>query len=709
MEVLQILMREIFDIPLSVSDIKKFLDVKANSLKIGVVLRDPKLISNLSFRNTFKNCVGVWPSRQHSCEFMQKATLNGNLDIKEFAEFLTDALPLYKYLNIDIDGLTQSNEKYIAELRDINKVKDALALKFCYRFGIEQDVIDPQNSLLNVFKKCLFHPNGYDRIKQINIELAKKFGKPSLDIPDVPDTISTYYKVSSDIVNHYELNKLNIFSGYWNSFSKTTEPAYTIFDTINYVTLSDSAFLRSLLGSICVFWESGDIEKNNRLNVLLKSCNNKDAKNIILFKSIELPEPYLETDTYNVQYDVYSPYIMNFVSKLAANYILISEYLYPRTSIITTKAENSVYCCLYSEDRKAISPEIDNERILTNLVPFDRYVVYHSNYDVVKTKVEEKKIYVLVDEEPNTNKMDIIFNNEFAEHQWNAHLSVICPYGAIHSTAYHPRFNVLLYDQFIMRYYKDNKDKLQSLNSVKDAKNVVIMIDNRPNIFSVISIYITMSNLRQGDWSVAVVCNNDNIDFFKKYLGDKVEYITKFNYPSKKFSLEIYNDLLKSPYFWNTFSKYDKALFVQDDGMILKSGMEERFMKYDYVGAPWEKKWASQDPNKYIHEEINAELVGNGGVSLRNVRVMKTLCEKYKYLAKQLHYDKIQQQPEDVYFSYCCVKENKETPTYEEAQYFSSEQVINPDAFGFHKVWVYHHLSTIEALFNSYLTNDTKF
>jgi hypothetical protein len=698
-------MREIFDFELSTPEIQKYIDSKTNSLKLGSVLKDQRLLTNLSFRNAFKSTVGIWPSRQHAGEFMKIARLDGDLDMEQYMKFLISTIPLYQYINIDMNGLIKTKETYLAELRDTSKVKEALSIKFCNRFGIEQDYINPQDSLLNVFKNCMFHPEGYSRIKEINNGLAIQTNKVPLDIPEVIDTINSYFKLSNDLIEYYELNNLNIFSGYWNSFTQKDDinNGYTIFDTINYVVLLDSAFSRSILGTICVFWESGDIQKNNRLNLLLKASNNRDGKNVILFKSANLPEPYIETDSHIIEYTVYVPYLMNFIPKLTSNYILISEYLYPRTSIITTRAENSIYCCLYNPNNLNNSIK-ENKPILANLVPFNRYVCYTDDYDIINEKVKEKNVYSLVYETAETKKENnIIFNNEFAEHQWTAHLSVICPFASIQTQGYHPRFNILLYDQFLLKYYEKNKDKLQNFNVTQNAKNVVIMVDNRPNIFSVISLYITMSNLKKGTWSCAVVCNNDNIDFFKKYLGNNVEYITKFNYPSKKFSIDIYNDLLKNPIFWNTFSKYERALFVQDDGMILKKGLEDKFFDYDYVGAPWEMKWATEDPNKFIKENVNPELVGNGGVSLRNIKMMKTICEKYRHLSKQLHYDRIQQQPEDVFFSYCCVKEKLRMPNYEDAQNFSTEQVIKSGSFGFHKFWMYHILGDVEGVFNSYL------
>ena len=66
------------------------------------------------------------------------------------------------------------------------------------------------------------------------------------------------------------------------------------------------------------------------------------------------------------------------------------------------------------------------------------------------------------------------------------------------------------------------------------------------------------------------------------------------------------------PYFVNT----THFLLVQWDGWVLNSNRWcPEFLKYDYVGAPW-----------WFQDELN---VGNGGFSLRSVRLSKYLAEHF--------------------------------------------------------------------------------
>jgi hypothetical protein len=71
--------------------------------------------------------------------------------------------------------------------------------------------------------------------------------------------------------------------------------------------------------------------------------------------------------------------------------------------------------------------------------------------------------------------------------------------------------------------------------------------------------------------------------------------------------------------------------------------------------------------------------VGNGGLSLRNVRVMLAIARNHPYTSDA-------SVPEDVYFSYW-LKWNQAvywTPSSEEASTFATEHVPNPDAAGLH-------------------------
>jgi len=109
-------------------------------------------------------------------------------------------------------------------------------------------------------------------------------------------------------------------------------------------------------------------------------------------------------------------------------------------------------------------------------------------------------------------------------------------------------------------------------------------------------------------------------------------------------------------------------LIVQTDSMLCKGGSDilQKFMKYDYVGAPWKA----------------TATVGNGGFSLRRKTKMLEILDKCPTLNHN----------EDGFFSTGCEGAIPSKPSAEEAEEFSVETIFNgKQPFGIHKAW--YHLS----------------
>ena len=105
-------------------------------------------------------------------------------------------------------------------------------------------------------------------------------------------------------------------------------------------------------------------------------------------------------------------------------------------------------------------------------------------------------------------------------------------------------------------------------------------------------------------------------------------------------------------------------LVIQTDSLICKQGKHliDKFMKYDYVGAPWKGRNA----------------IGNGGFSLRRKSVMLRVLDKCPTLNHN----------EDGFFSGGCEGAEPKKPTPEEAEEFSIETTNSKKkSFGIHKAW----------------------
>ena len=144
---------------------------------------------------------------------------------------------------------------------------------------------------------------------------------------------------------------------------------------------------------------------------------------------------------------------------------------------------------------------------------------------------------------------------------------------------------------------------------------------------------------------------------------------------------------------WNKFmineiDKYFNSshyLFVDTDGFVINPLLwDDSFLEYDYIGAPWDYNthiMSSPVVDEAIKQkdEVNTNLVGNGGFALRSKKLtgLTPLCPDARYV------------PEDVFIcinNYDFFNERgiKYAPV-EVAKRFSQDPLLNKkNSFGFH-------------------------
>jgi hypothetical protein len=119
-------------------------------------------------------------------------------------------------------------------------------------------------------------------------------------------------------------------------------------------------------------------------------------------------------------------------------------------------------------------------------------------------------------------------------------------------------------------------------------------------------------------------------------------------------------------------------LVFQTDTLICEPhrNLLDKFMKFDYVGAPWD--------NSIYLGGFPCRGVGNGGLSLRKRSKMLEISLKFPYQCGW---------PEDIYFSGILPDFPKTIeiykPSVEEAMEFSIETIYSGVSFGIHKPWSY--------------------
>ena len=113
------------------------------------------------------------------------------------------------------------------------------------------------------------------------------------------------------------------------------------------------------------------------------------------------------------------------------------------------------------------------------------------------------------------------------------------------------------------------------------------------------------------EWALTIYCSSLNHDQIKKTDFERDIHIIVLDYPT--LNIQGYNSMLKSSFFWKSLP-YEKVLIFQSDSRLLKKGVED-FLEWDYVGSP------------FVFQAHG----GNGGLSLRNVKIMEEICSKANF------------------------------------------------------------------------------
>ena len=186
-------------------------------------------------------------------------------------------------------------------------------------------------------------------------------------------------------------------------------------------------------------------------------------------------------------------------------------------------------------------------------------------------------------------------------------------------------------------------------------------------------------------WKHTIICGNNNYDFIKKICNNISLKINIIKVNKNNINVDEYSKFLTSVNFWNLLTG-NHILIHQDDSLIFNSKNIDKWLKYDYVGAPWPKDTYN---DKY--------LVGNGGFSLRKKITMIYICNNYDintykifdFTKKYMKDNNLFVIPEDIFFIKCMIDNNIGIlPFYEEAKYFSSESICCLDSLGGHCFWL---------------------
>jgi len=262
----------------------------------------------------------------------------------------------------------------------------------------------------------------------------------------------------------------------------------------------------------------------------------------------------------------------------------------------------------------------------------------------------------------------------------------------------------LIYINYINNSIKDienlkfiTKNKLVTFN--KNSKNVALMVESRifPNTEFIIRQFC---RYLPEDFNMCIYATDD---VYKKYLklAKKINaniYVEILPFQLK--SLKDYNDIMLNIEFWKLLDKFERVLIFQNDTMIYNYNIAD-YYQYDYIGAPWPE-------NRKI-----ANNVGNGGLSMRNIKAMIYCLEnenKVNIPTGTYDFEKYYtfngKYPEDVFYSYAMIQFGYNIPDDRTASSFSIEAALyNDNPLGSHKLSAYnlglYKKLLLKSIFNS--------
>jgi hypothetical protein len=624
-------------------------------LNMQSLFTSPILRSTLVFRRFWTAILKTNPAFETVSRFAKSNAGTDNPDLTQnIVSFIQQTVPLFGIIASRMypDGhLAKTLADAVSYMSDPMHVKRALVDKFAMRFGRTTPATEAQHAqnLLTTYETFW-----RDSIKVL-AEITGPIG------PDIKfDTVLDYYEYNDAVADAMNLNHrlgVDSYTGYQSdAFSVNVQgnAMMTVFEAASHASTLNGATMLTLMGSHCVYVHDHSGKRLNVIMTALDAINEREPTGKIVV--------------------IASDDVIRAVQNAVTGYCVHALHLIHPCMLLCLPKIAATFVAIDAPDDT------------WTLAPADKTIAMRTTHVAQQTHVA----HVAQQQTPRTVTC--------IEGTFGVDLTKFC---IRRKFAEAPQ--EMVYHDFIAEYSRLNHDRMVASKATRGAKNAIVIVDNRPNFLNIVAIKSSLMNLVADAWDVVVFCRKEDKAYYASRLGEEATYVTDADIPSsKRFDMVFYNELLKSPSFWARLMHYDRVLMVQDDGFIVKPGMEDEFLTYDYVGAPWKR---DAPYNAYMAGwGLAPNYVGNGGLSLRNPTAMLEICSKNSVARKGIHYDGLQPEPEDVFFSKMCLKKGLNVPSYEQAQRFSSEEIIG-DSYGFHKVFGYFSPEIAKAFFAKYISS----
>ena len=244
-----------------------------------------------------------------------------------------------------------------------------------------------------------------------------------------------------------------------------------------------------------------------------------------------------------------------------------------------------------------------------------------------------------------------------------------------------------------------NEGKVKTTNS---SKRAVVLIDNRINeqwLFTVLNTWLMCPT----DSKFTLITDANSMSQAKGLLerhapgvNANVLDVAQLMPETQAMEPANLNAMLKRPEFWQQMP-HQSLLIIQTDALLSRP-LDPFFFQFPYLGAPFLPRQHSEYFEKRrtdgrisgffktdtpIHgspdRDVYPHLHGNGGLSIRQRKVMVAVCEGWGSSSPP-------EELEDVFFSRH-VARIVDMPPLEIAQAFATETTYNPQVIGSHACW----------------------
>ena len=653
---------ELFDIPnMEFIKIKELFDIANSTLLYDKIYEHPRIQSSLVYGFAWLSIFGVYPSKIDVFSLVEKSPRV--LDVKIVIDNVLKECNFTSLVqNINTEQIAQHLSNFIQNIKIKSNVKKHLLKKMTWRLNpfVTQNIAKYNDmTLLTAFLDIC----KIDKVEQIN-------------------GVFTNWK---KLIAEQELLEKNVLTDnyLYGNINKTADSFTTLtpFECITRTMYCDLYMLRMLLQSTCVFI-TNDADPNMYVPVL-NSIAKTTRSLFIIEREKKTCEEY---EFYNHPKCVPLENICKRINIIWQHIWLFIQKIIPKVILVTKCAKKT------HEEFDLILPTFRgpvNQVIVCDTHEFDDG--YRSEIMIIhihSPKVNEQHIKGLFLLPINTTL-------NITDHLMKYLMGLTNPYS--HIGVQNTQNNTLAVFDMITRYYLNLCiPDIQAKKIKAKSDYVVMLIDNRDNPMSIMSSYISLSNLKDQVWSMVVITSTSSVEYYKKHCPLNTHVITHPIMNKKPFDIEMYNALLKDEGLWKTLLNFGTyCLMIQDDGIIIKKGIENliinKQVKYDYIGSAWRVCQENKELADMCHT-----MIGNGGLSFRNCHIMLKVCQEClqdKYLLMNKNMQPI---AEDVFFSKCVEKVGGKIAPMDIALNFAFEQVMFKESYGFHKFWVYHNIHDVD-------------